>query len=126
MRRTLASQGTPSTARRDSTSTSTPSQGQFANPGGVGRYSEYYTASTLNPQLDLRAVNRTQFGRGAAPDRSQQIAAFRAGQTRGQNIQNNINAYGRPYGAYGAGFGLGFGYGLGLSGGGGLYGGGFR
>ena len=51
------------------------------------------------------------------PIRADQIAAAQAGQQRARNIQDNINIYGRPYGAYGAGLGFGFGYGLGLSGG---------
>jgi hypothetical protein len=97
-------------------------QGRFANPGGVGRTPEYYTANTPITQMDQRPVPVARFDQGGGPNRAQQIAAFRAGQMRTQNIQNNINAYGRPYGAYGAGFGFGFG----LSGAGGLYGGGYR
>jgi len=46
-----------------------------------------------------------------------QVAAAQVGQQRARNIQDNINVYGRPYGALGVGFGYGFGYGLGLSGG---------
>lgn len=101
------------------------SRGQFANPGGVGRYAEYYTESTPTTQLDLHALPPTGFDRGGGPNRASQIASFRAGQQRTANIQNNINAYGRPYGAMGAGIGLGFGFGYGLAGGG-LYGGGLR
>ena len=97
-------------------------QGRFANPGGVGRNPEYYTANTPISQTDARPVPVARFDQGGGPNRAQQIAAFRAGQLRTQNIQNNINAYGRPYGAYGAGFGFGFG----LSGAGGLYGAGYR
>ncbi len=105
------------TSRRDSQS----SQGQFANPGGVGRYGEFYTANTPTSQLDLHAIPPSRFDRGGGPDRASQVASFRAGQQRTANIQNNINAYGRPYGAYGAGFGFGFGLATG-----GLYGGGMR
>ena len=85
----------------------------FSNPGGVGRYAEYYTANTPNSQVDLHPQPTGRFDFGGGPDRSQQIAAAQAGQQRARNIQDNINAYGRPYGAYGAGLG----YGLGLSGG---------
>jgi hypothetical protein len=101
-------------ARRDSQA----SQGQFANPGGVGRYAEYYTSNTPTSQLDLHAMPQARFDRGGGPDRASQIASFRAGQQRTANIQNNINAYGRPYAAYGAGVGFGFGLGYGLYGGG--------
>jgi hypothetical protein len=106
-----------SNARRDLLAT----DGRFANPGGVGRYAEYYTSRTPTSQLELHGMPQTRFDRGGGPDRAEQIAAFRAGQQRTANIQNNLNAYGRPYIAYGAGFG--YGYGLGL---GGLYGGGLR
>ncbi len=102
--------------RRDSLAT----QGRFANPGGVGRYAEYYTANTPTSQLDLHAMPQARFDRGGGPNRAEQIAAFRAGQMRTRNIQNNINAYGRPYGAYGAGFGFGFGLATGGLAGGGL------
>ena len=104
-------------ARRDSQA----GQGRFENPGGVGRYAEYYTPNTPTSQLDLHAIPQSRFDRGGGPDRASQIASFRAGQQRTANIQNNINAYGRPYGAYGAGFGFGFGLATG-----GLYGGGMR
>jgi hypothetical protein len=103
-------------ARRDSSA----SQGRYANPGGVGLYSEYYTANTPTSQFEMHPRPRTGFDQGGGPNRAEQIAAFRAGQQRTANIQNNINAYGRPYGAYGAGIG----FGLGLYGG--LYGGGYR
>jgi hypothetical protein len=88
-------------------------EGGFANPGGIGRYSEYYTPFTPLSQAPPHPAPVAGFDRGGGPNRAEQIAAFQVGQTRARNIQNNINAYGRPYGAYGAGFG----YGLGLAGG---------
>jgi hypothetical protein len=113
----------PSGRRASSGLASDPlaSQGRFANPGGVGRYSEYYTANTPTGQFNPRPTPLARFDRGGGPDRAEQIASFNAGQRRAANIQNNINAYGRPYAAYGAGFGYGFGLGIG-----GLYGGGYR
>ena len=116
-RRVSSTREVDSIVRRDSEAV----RGQFANPGGVGRYAEYYTANTPTSQVDLRPRPLARFDRGGGPDRTEQIAAFRAGQLRARNIQDNINAYGRPYGAYGAGFGFGFGLGAG-----GLYGGGLR
>ena len=80
---------------------------------GVGRYGEYYTPNTLAPQVDNHPAQVAGFGNGGIPDRNEQIAAQQAGQARSRDIQDNINAYGRPYGAIGAGFG----YGLGLGGG---------
>ena len=101
------------------------SVGRFANPGGVGRYAEYYTANTLTSQLERRPAVSARFGgagsgRGGLIDRAGQIAAYQAGQSGARNLQNNINAYGRPSVIYGAGFGFG-GFG-----GGGLRGGGLR
>jgi hypothetical protein len=114
---------TAARAEVDSTSRNDPMTipGRFANPGGVGRYAEYYTANTPTSQVDLHPIHPTRFDRGGGPNRAEQIAAFQAGQMQTRNIQNNINAYGRPYGAYGAGFGFGFGLATG-----GLNGGGFR
>ena len=86
--------------------------------GGVGRYAEYYDASTPTGSVDLHPQPVARFDSGGGPDRAEQIAAQQNGQVRARNIQSNINAYGTPYGAYGAGFG----YGLGLGGGGRLYG----
>jgi hypothetical protein len=90
----------------------------FANPGGVGRFAEYYDEYTPRSQVDQHPVPVARFDSGGGPTRADQIAAAQVGQQRARNIQDNINVYGRPYGAYGAGFGLGFGFGLGLSGGG--------
>jgi hypothetical protein len=120
-RRAIARGNPP--ARRASTDPITrrdyqSSQGRFENPGGVGRYAEYYTASTPTSQFDTHALPPTRFDKGGGPDRAEQIASFRGGQQRTANIQNNINAYGRPYGAMGAGLGFGFGLGYGLYGGG--------
>lgn len=87
-------------------------RGRFANPGRVGKYSEYYTPNT--PMYGYPGlVNRhASFGNGGALTRAEQIQTFQAGQYRTQNIQNNINTYGRPVG-FGFGFGLGYGRGLG-------------
>jgi len=93
-----------------------PSSGY--STGGVGRYAEFYDPNTPTSQVDQHPVPVARFESGGGPDRNEQIAAQQAGQGRARNIQNNINAYGTPYGAYGAGFG----YGLGLGGGGRLYG----
>jgi len=86
--------------------------------GGVGRYAEFYDANTPTGQVDQHPVPVARFDSGGGPDRAEQIAAAQAGQVKARNVQDGINAYGTPYGAYGAGFG----YGLGLGGGGRLYG----
>jgi hypothetical protein len=108
-RRIPAPNGPVSLSRRDSEAV----QGRFANPGGVGRYAEYYTANTPTSQLNMHPMPLARFDQGGGPNRAEQIAAFRAGQLRTRNIQDNINAYGRPYGAFGAGFGFGLGLGFG-------------
>lgn len=89
------------------------SQGQsgFSNPGGVGRYAEFYDRSTPTSQVDQHPVPVAQFDRGGGPDRAEQISAAEDGQQRARNIQSNINTFARPMGGYG------YGYGLGLSGG---------
>jgi hypothetical protein len=115
-RRTSVGGASDSIGRRDSQAT----QGRFSNPGGVGLYAEYYTPNTPTSQLDMHPTHQTRFDKGAGPDRAEQIAAFQAGQMRTRNIQNNINAYGRPYAAYGAGFGFGFGLATGGFAGGGM------
>ena len=97
------------------TSSSNNHGGNYST-GGVGRIAEYYDNRTLAPQPDYHPVPVAGFGNGGVPDRNEQIQAQQAGAQRTANIQNNINAYGRPYGAIGAGLG----YGLGL-GGAGLY-----
>jgi hypothetical protein len=96
---------------------STNGERGFANPGGVGRYAEYYDENTPKSQVDQHPVPVARFDSGGGPTRADQVAAAQVGQQRARNIQDNINAYGRPYGAMGIGFGYGFGYGLGLSGG---------
>lgn len=116
-RRTSTFQETNEYARREALM----DRGHYANPGGVGRKPEYYTANTPIGQANLHPAPLARFDRGGGPNRAAQVAAFQAGQMRTRNIQNNINAYGRPYGAYGAGFGFGFGLATG-----GLYGGGLR
>ncbi len=85
----------------------------YANPGGVGRYSEYYDPNTPTSQVDLHPMPVARFDSGGGPDRAEQIAAYEAGTARSGNLQRHIDAYGAPYGAFGAGFG----YGLGLAGG---------
>ena len=81
--------------------------------GGVGRMAEYYDERTLDAPVDFHPVGAGRFDSGGGPNRSEQIAAQQAGTQRSQLTQDTINTYGRPYGAYGAGFG----FGLGLSGG---------
>ena len=81
--------------------------------GGVGRVAEYYDDQTLATPIDYHAAPVGRFDSGGGPNRSEQIQAQQAGTQRANNIQTNINAYGTPYGAMGAGFG----YGLGLGGG---------
>ena len=94
-------------------STGQSRQSGFSN-AGVGRFGEYYDANTLAPPIDNHAVPPGRFDSGGGPDRAEQVSAAQVGNQRAQTTQTTINTYGRPYGAYGAGFG----YGLGLAGGG--------
>jgi hypothetical protein len=83
-------------------------QGRFANPGGIGVRREYYTPFTPMTRWEAPQHPVAGFDRGGGPTRADQINAFRAGQYRAQNIQNNINAYGRPIGYGFGGFGGGY------------------
>ena len=95
--------------------TSPPRQNEGGfSTGGVGRNAEYYDSHTLDAPIDYHPSPVARFDTGEGPSRQEQIQAYQAGTQRYNSIQNNINAYGRPYGAMGAGFG----YGLGLAGGG--------
>jgi hypothetical protein len=82
----------------------------WRNPGGVGRYQEYYPpadqfqAEQQDRQRD--SVRVAQFGSGGIPDRSEQLQAQQIGIQRYNSIQNHIDNYARPY--YGYGFGVGF------------------
>ena len=99
-----------SSYRTSTTHTSEGSAG-YSNPGGVGRYAEYYDPNTLNANVDRHANPVARFDNGGGPSRSDQIAAQQVGNQRSQSIQDHIDAYGRPIGfGYGLGFGGGFGY----------------
>lgn len=101
--------------RSSSSSSSSSSQGSRGgfSTAGVGRVAEYYDDRTLAPPIDYHPSPVARFDSGGGPNRQEQIQAQQAGTQRANNIQSNINAYGTPYGAMGAGFG----YGLGLGGG---------
>jgi hypothetical protein len=85
-------------------------QGGFRNPGGRGRYAEYYApGDDFHDQTARDPVQRAKFDQGGgAPDRAEQIQAYNAGTQRYNSIQRSIDSYARP--AWGMGFGVG-GYG---------------
>ncbi|WP_435021407.1 hypothetical protein TA3x_002358 [Tundrisphaera sp. TA3] len=93
---------------RSSETQSQQGSARFSNPGGVGRYSEYYDQRTLDAPADYHANPVAKFDSGGGPSRSEQIAAQQVGNQRARNIQDHIDAYGRP---------IGFGYGIGFAGG---------
>jgi hypothetical protein len=93
---------------RSSGTQSQQGSARFSNPGGAGRYSEYYDQRTLDAPVDYHANPVAKFDSGGGPDRSEQMAAQQLGNQRARNIQDHIDAYGRP---------IGFGYGLGFAGG---------
>jgi len=80
--------------------------GGFRNPGGVGRYSEYYPpGDRFQQNNDPVKVAKFDQG-GGAPDRQEQIEAYNAGTARYNAIQRHIDRYGsRMY--FGFGFGMG-------------------
>lgn len=81
--------------------------GGFRNPGGVGRYKEYYPPGDRFQSGGEDPVKVAKFDQGGgAPDRQEQIEAYNAGTARYNAIQQHIDRYGsRMY--FGYGFGMG-------------------
>ncbi len=77
----------------------------YRNPGGVGRYLEYYPPGN-EFQTERDPVRVARFGGGGVPDRDAQRAAQQVGIQRYNAIQRHIDSYAQPYG-----FGYGFGFG---------------
>jgi hypothetical protein len=79
----------------------------FRNPGGVGRYREYYPPGNqfqLGRERDPTVVARFDRG-GGAPDRAEQLQAEALGIAKYNSIQGHIDNYARP--AFGFGYGVG-------------------
>ncbi|MBV8314379.1 MAG: hypothetical protein JO034_08300 [Singulisphaera sp.] len=77
----------------------------FRNPGGVGRYAEYYPPGDQF-QVEQDPVKVATFGQGGGPNWDEQRAAQQLGVQKYQAIQQHIDNYARPY--FGYGFGAGF------------------
>ena len=84
----------------------------FRNPGGVGRYAEYYSPGETQTQLEREHVPAAppvaQFDTNPAINRQEQMQATQIGVQRYNSIQNHIDRMAAP--AWGYGFGVG-GYG---------------
>jgi hypothetical protein len=81
--------------------------GGFRNPGGVGRYREYYPpGDPILTQPAQDPVRVATFGRGGGPTLADQRAAQQIGIQRENAIMNHIDSYARPY--YGYGYGVGY------------------
>lgn len=81
----------------------------FRNPGGVGRYLEYYPAGNqfqANQERGEDPVKVANFGGGGIPDRNEQLAAQQLGVSKYNAIQGHIDSMSRP--AFGYGFFGGF------------------
>ncbi len=76
----------------------------FRNPGGVGRYPEYYPPGDRF-QVQQDPVRVARFSEGGYPSRAEQLAAQQVGIARYNSIQQHIDRYAVPY--YGYGFGVG-------------------
>jgi hypothetical protein len=79
----------------------------FRNPGGTGRYREYFPPGNqfqLNQERDPVQVAKFSQG-GGAPDRAEQLQAEQVGISKYNSIQQHIDNYARP--AFGYGFGVG-------------------
>lgn len=81
--------------------------GGFRNPGGVGRYAEYYPPGDRFQSGGTDPVKVARFDQGGgAPDRQEQIEAYNAGTARYNAIQRHIDSYSNRM-FYGFGFGMG-------------------
>jgi hypothetical protein len=81
----------------------------WRNPGGIGRYGEYYPAGgqfQLEQAAERDPVRVATFGDGGIPTRQEQLQAQQIGIQRENAIMNHIDNYARPY--YGYGFGVGY------------------
>ncbi len=78
----------------------------FRNPGGVGRYAEYYPPGDRF-QVENDPVRVAQFGVGGYPSRAEQMQAQQIGISRYNSIQRHIDNYAMPRFVYGMGFGVG-------------------
>jgi hypothetical protein len=76
----------------------------FRNPGGVGRYAEYYPPGDRF-QVEGDPVRVAQFGVGGYPSQADQRAAQSLGIQRYNSIQQHIDNYAMPHYGYGFGFG---------------------
>ena len=77
----------------------------FRNPGGVGKYAEYYPPGNQF-QVQGDPVRVAQFGVGRGyPSRAEQMQAQQIGISRYNSIQNHIDNYAMPH--FGYGFGVG-------------------
>jgi hypothetical protein len=76
----------------------------FRNPGGVGRYAEYYPPGDRF-QVEGDPVRVAQFGVGGYPSQADQRAAQSLGIQRYNSIQQHIDNYAAP--RFGYGFGMG-------------------
>jgi hypothetical protein len=77
----------------------------FRNPGGTGRYLEYYPAGNqfqVNTERDQ--VKVATFGGGGMPDRNEQLAAQQIGIQRYNAIQGHIDRMAQPYMGFGVGY----------------------
>ena len=79
----------------------------FRNPGGVGRYAEYYPAGSKIGQQDgghdpVRVAHFDQGG--GAPDRDEQLRAQQLGVQKDSVMYRHIDSYARPYIGFGVGY----------------------
>jgi hypothetical protein len=76
----------------------------FRNPGGVGKFAEYYPPGNQF-QVQGDPVRVAQFGVGGYPSRAEQMQAQQLGISRYNSIQNHIDNYAMPHWGYGFGVG---------------------
>lgn len=82
--------------------------GGFRNPGGVGRYSEYYPPGDRFQAGGggVDPVRVATFDRGGGPTLADQRAAQQIGIQRDAVLQRHMDNFARPF--FGYGYGVGF------------------
>lgn len=83
----------------------------YRNPGGVGRVAEFYPPNNKFENQGRNPVAAARFGSGS-PDlsRSAQMQAQQIGIQKTNSLNNQIDAFARPFGGFGFGMGMGGGF----------------
>jgi len=79
----------------------------YRNPGGVGRFEEYYPPGNQFQNGGRDPVRAATFGAGAGYDIQEQAMATQVGVSRYNALQQHMDNFSRPVGMWGWGMGWG-------------------